>query len=145
MPEREQILILIDFLQCAYLGAFWVLLEKKGFRLNWFAPLAAGIVLATFFTIWLCTGQWLPQSEDARSALGPALFAAGALVVIYPIHAGLTVWASRLFKLDEMTFLKRQVWRGLIVFTVIPLTGCLVILVVLVLSMPFRMIDYLLR
>lgn len=128
-------MFLLTALQCVYLALFWYLLEKKGFHLAWFVPLAAVFVAATFVAAWRFTGDWFPQSPDARRVFGPGIFTALSLVVVYPLHAGITLGISRLFEVDDMHFFKRILWRAIIFAIAIPITGCILMTLMIALGL----------
>jgi len=123
----------MTMLQGVYLGVFWYLLEKKGLHVSWFLPLAAIFVLATFLVARHFSGNWLPESLETRRVFGPEIVAAIALVVIYPIHAVLTLFVSKILRLDDMHFLKRLLWRAIVFLIVIPITGWIVSILLMLL------------
>lgn len=139
--DKEQGFVIFSLLQSGYLGMFWFLLEKKGFRLSWFAPLALGLVVATFITVRYLIGQWMPSATDSSGSLGIHIMTAVSLVVIYPIHALLTLWASKLLKLEDMAFFERLIWRGGIIVVVMAVTVWIIIAIMMAVFFAFNLIT----
>lgn len=133
---------IFTLLQSIYLAAFWYFYEKKGFRLKWFIPLALGIIAGTFLVMRRLCGQWLPADPGPQGELSLPIITAIALVVIYPVHAVLTVVFFKLLKVDNFPLIQRLIYRGVIYITATMITG---LAFAFILAIIFALISPILR
>ena len=83
--------MIYGFIEFIYVAAFVALFEKKGFRWQWFLPLAAAFIVATVSRGFMSGGN-LPFSmvsggaEDRLQVLSSFMY-----ILFLPIHAFITV------------------------------------------------------
>jgi hypothetical protein len=83
--------MIYGFIQIMYLVIFAALFEKKGFRWNWFLPLAAAFAGATLLTA-LMAGRGLPPLLASGGVEDRVYLLAVPMYILFiPIHAFITV------------------------------------------------------
>jgi hypothetical protein len=122
------------FIQTLYIVAFAFLFEKKGFRLQWFVPLALGFVVIALLTAPEIGKGLLPDSMLAGASDPPPLIVALMYLIFLPIHAFITVKLLK-FQSQSLSWLERLIVKGAIymfaamiagfVFMVIMMAGML--------------------
>lgn len=96
--------MIYGFIQIIYIAVFAALFEKRGFRWQWFLPLAAGFAAATLLTAFLA-GRAMPSAlapGEAESRI--QLLAVPMYILFIPIHALITVGVMKALPANTPVF-----------------------------------------
>jgi hypothetical protein len=100
-------------MQTFYIAAFAFLFEKKGFRLQWFLPLALVFVVIALLTSPGIGKGMLPDAMMPGASDPPPLIVAIMYLIFCPIHAFITVKLMK-FLGGSMSRLERLIAKGAI-------------------------------
>jgi hypothetical protein len=129
-----------EWIQSVYILLFGLLLSRRGFKWNWFLPLAGIFLVATLLTVPEIGNLLMLRSVVSGSSDRVQLMAAPMMIIFYPLHAYVTVAVTRRLpknlSLVESKIVKTAVYMGAAVAA-----GIIWVLFLGVIMMPFILLQ----
>jgi hypothetical protein len=96
--------MIYGLVQVIYIAIFATLFEKRGFRWEWFLPLAGAFAAATLLTSFLAEGGLPPVLASGGAEGRLQILAVPMYILFIPIHALITVGVMKALPADTPLF-----------------------------------------